>query len=186
MGKHGKNGKTKSLQPLEAPVELYERRFDLAELKKSINGNGEQAAMMKGFTDSIMAMATAIATRPTEVTINQEPSHITLEQQPINIPAANVTVNVPEQKPPNVTVNVPQAAAPVVTVTPNINVEPAKVTVNVPQQKAGDVVVNVPKQDAPKVEVTVNPELKIERPNLIGATVVRDAEGKITGIEPKK
>ena len=191
-------------------VELYKvgQLISNAVIERCNQDREINATTIKEFTKSMMDLASVISGSKNEIRIVQDPIKITLEnQQPIinipkqkppvvnvNIPAQKmarqkppiVNVSVPEQKAPIVTVNVPEQKAPIVNVTPSISVEPANVTVNVPEQKAPDVVVNVPKQTAPKVKVTVNPELKIERPNTMGATVVRDADGKIVGIEPNK
>lgn len=111
----------------------------------------------------------------------------------------DVIVNLPQQKAADVIVNNPVHPAPVVHVTNNIPEQPAPIvnnTVIVPEQAAPtvnvtnennittpDVTVNVPKQEAPKVEVTVNPEVKIDRTKPVGAKVIRDQDGKMTGIE---
>ena len=109
-----------------------------------------------------------------------------------------INVNVPKQDNPVINVNVPKQDAPTVKVAaaemPVINVNvpqqaPPTVNVNVPEQKTPMIVmpeqqppvvnVNVPKQERPIVNVNI-PEDKPKK-----ATVTRDHQGKITGIEEK-
>ena len=136
------------------------------------NQQNEQRQTIRELTTAI----SDIATRAIAVNIHQDPVQVTLEKQEINI-------SMPEQKVPVVNVSVPKQRAPVVNVTvpeqtaPVVNVENQ---INVPSLTPA--VVNVA---SPSVNVTVNPEIKTPDRKAIGAVLVRDKYGNLTGIEPK-
>lgn len=132
----------------------------------------------EGFQKQISERALKLLASVTPFTLNNRVTNKPKRRPPINVtvnqPAINV--NVPEQPTSSVVVNVPEQ-----TYTNVVNLPELKpnVIVNVPKTKPP--IVNVA---APNVDITVNPELKIERPNPVGAMVVRDTNGKIVGIEP--
>lgn len=85
----------------------------------------------------------------------------------------NLTANMPQPGEPAITVNVPQQPTPVV-------------TVNVPDQPAPQVSVNVP-QAQPIVNVTAVPgESKLIMPAPQPVEVIRDGNGAVKEIRPKK
>lgn len=132
----------------------------------------------EGFQKQISERALKLLASVTPFTLNNRVTNKPKRRPPINVtvnqPAINVTV--PEQPPSSVVVNVPEQ-----TYTTVVNLPELKPTVIVNVPKTKPPIVNVA---APNVDITVNPELKIERPNPVGAMVVRDTNGKIVGIEP--
>lgn len=177
-------------QPNDDELSLSREAYSFSENEGSLhlirNQRSEHMQTIREFTTAL----SEVASRPVEVSIHQEPVQITIDSKPsiVNIEPQEIHISVPDQQAPVVNVTVRDQPTPIINIDNQINVpdQPAAiVNVTTPEQQAPIVNVTVPPQKSPDVNVTVNPELKMPDRQATGATVVRDADGKIIGIEPK-
>ena len=107
------------------------------------------------------------------LSVNESLAKLVTKEKPEPV---NVTINMPQGPAPEVTVNIPESPVPEVTVNNVVNTPEVTVTNSVATPEVNVIV------PTPDVTVNVNPEITVKP---TPAKVMRDTEGRITGIKPE-